>query len=82
MTLMACYGGPPHRYHPDIPRTNCVDNDKDGSCAPADCNDHDPKVSPTAADAPGDGIDQNCDGQDGLATGANTRAPASIAVDE
>ena len=55
--------------------TNCdgvdgVDLDQDGHLAREsfgrDCDDHDPDVHPSAADAPGDGGDQNCDGVDGV----------------
>ena len=63
MTLMACYGGPP-KCEPG------TDQDGDHACARGvgalDCNDRDPAIRPLAADPEGDGIDQNCDGVDGL----------------
>jgi uncharacterized protein (TIGR03382 family) len=41
-----------------------VDSDGDGAYSPRDCDDGDPAVHPGALDLPGDGIDQDCDGQD------------------
>ncbi len=78
MTLMACYGMAPHMREPPKPQPcgPTGDRDGDGSCAPADCNDDDAKVSPTANDPKGDGIDQNCDGVDGVASAANTPDPS------
>ena len=71
ITLMACYGGAPHMYAPQAPDRGCnagaEDIDGDGWCAPHDCDEVDPKVHPEAADNDADGIDQNCDGQDGRA---------------
>jgi hypothetical protein len=77
MTLMACYGGPP----------KCeIDEDKDRACAKGgrgtpDCNDQDPNIRPLASDPDGDGIDQNCDGVDGMkSSGApGTAAPGTAA---
>jgi hypothetical protein len=40
------------------------DTDKDGYCGIFDCNESDPKINAAAADIPGDGIDQNCNGED------------------
>ena len=44
-----------------------VDDDRDGFTeAEGDCDDRDPNRSPTATDLAGDGVDQNCDGVDGV----------------
>ena len=40
------------------------DNDGDGFLATDDCDDDDPSINPEAEDIPGDGIDQDCDGED------------------
>ena len=40
-----------------VPQTNMVDNN-------LDCDDDDPAINPDAFDAPGDGVDQDCDGVD------------------
>ena len=64
MTLMACYGMPPC----DDPQ----DADQDGypTCSddesPEDCDDNNADVHDGANDPEGDGIDQNCDGVDGI----------------
>jgi hypothetical protein len=45
------------------------DRDADGdgwTTAQGDCNDSDPNISPTVNDLAGDGVDQNCDGADGV----------------
>ncbi|TNE90019.1 MAG: hypothetical protein EP330_09330 [Deltaproteobacteria bacterium] len=43
------------------------DLDLDGYETPLDCDDSDASVNPGADDPEGDGIDQNCDGVDGVA---------------
>ena len=73
MTLMACYGMPA-KCEPG------TDLDGDRACTKGpralDCDDSDPTIRPWADDKPGDGIDQNCDGVDGLKPAA---APGSSA---
>ncbi len=60
VTLAACYGAPRHVCSPD------QDKDKDGYCGANDCDDTNPAIHAYAQDVPGDGIDQNCDGVDGV----------------
>ena len=45
-----------------------TDADGDGSLGGEDCDDADPEVHPGADDPPKDGVDQDCDGQDGAGT--------------
>jgi hypothetical protein len=40
------------------------DTDTDGYCGIFDCDESDPKINAAAVDIPGDGIDQNCNGED------------------
>ncbi len=79
VTLMACYGMSPH-YRDGYDQTGCQDNDRDGVCAPQDCNDEDPSVVPGGADPDLDGIDQNCDGADGWRDPGAIAAPAEDPV--
>ena len=43
-----------------------LDGDGDGFAPPRDCNDANGLISPNAVDLPGDGIDQDCNGQDAV----------------
>ena len=68
MTLMACYGIGP------VCDDSVVDQDGDGVAAnecesQSDCDDSDATIFPGADDPLGDGIDQDCDGEDGSGTG-------------
>lgn len=70
VTLMACYGAPMNRQAvaPMGPGTLCtsgMDQDNDGYCSDADCDDANPYINPAIADQSADGVDQNCDGVDG-----------------
>jgi hypothetical protein len=51
------------------------DKDFDGSPIPSDCRDGNATIHPGAPDAPGDGIDQNCDGRD-------EQSPPDLDVDD
>jgi hypothetical protein len=63
--LSGCYIAPSSPSGPPSTGQPCTDSDGDHYCADTDCNDQDGKVYPGAPDAPGDGLDQNCDGYDG-----------------
>jgi hypothetical protein len=81
VTLMACYGMPACPQY--------VDGDKDGAsvCTSKgyakdygdDCDDADPARRPGVPDPEGDGVDQNCDGVDGLVAVVSGRALQSAA---
>jgi hypothetical protein len=48
----------------DVSAALQADLDRDGFAAPADCDDRDPAIRPGVADAPDNGLDENCDGAD------------------
>ncbi len=68
-----------------------VDDDGDGHCADADCDDSDAGVHPGAAEVVGDGVDQDCDGaevcyadgdDDGHTDGLTTVLSADLDCDD
>lgn len=66
---------------PTVVRTwtiTAIDDDGDGAAIPADCNDANPAAYPGAAEIPGNGVDENCDGLDTLPVAA-TPAPTPVA---
>lgn len=69
VSLMACYGAaypmPGPMTGPDETCSMDGDGDGDGFCQ-EDCDDTNRDVHPGAEDIPGDGIDQDCDGQDAV----------------
>ena len=48
----------------DVSAALQADLDHDGFAVPADCDDHDAAVRPSALDWPDNGLDENCDGAD------------------
>jgi len=74
VTLMACYGMPcstePECNPCDDPAS---DLDEDGYCGRWDCDETNFNINAGAADPLGDGVDQNCDGEDGVAEDPPTR---------
>ncbi len=52
-----------------------ADNDGDGFPAGVDCNDCEPSINPGAFDIPGNGIDEDCDGHDAVATNCDDGLP-------
>ena len=79
-------GGPPDeqlqvRVQVVCPETGCdpvgpVDADGDGHNTSVDCDDSDPTIHPGASDPCGDGVDQNCDGNDVCGVDAGPRPDA------
>ena len=73
VTLSACYGSPcaggscePIDSGPDYCADDSMDTDGDGYCLEYDCDETDVAIHELASDPDGDGIDQNCDGVDGI----------------
>lgn len=72
VTLAACYGAPECIDRRDVDKDGsfaCVDNPRMSE----DCDDNDPLRRPGFPDPEGDGIDQNCDGVDGLSEVVSAR---------
>jgi len=57
----------PWECQPGYPNCNAEElNKHPEQLSKLDCNDRDASIHPGAVDPPGDGIDQNCDGADGV----------------
>ncbi len=71
VTLSACYGAPcaggGSSCYNDFCSDSSADTDGDGYCLEYDCDETRADVHEYAQDSAGDGVDQNCDGVDGVA---------------
>ena len=59
------------------------DRDRDGAArlfGGGDCNDRDPEVNPTALDVPGNGVDEDCSGEDERAGGLASETATTSAL--
>lgn len=59
-----------------------VDRDGDGFPNATDCNDCEPGINPGAFDLPGNGFDEDCDGEDGLPACPSPEVVEGPAVDD
>ena len=66
----------------DTDTDTIVDADMDGFAADVDCNDDDASIHPEAEDTIGDGVDNNCDGIDGLDTDRDGHASVASGGDD
>ncbi len=65
------------------PDGSLADADGDGwAVADGDCDDAAADVYPTAEDAPGDGVDQDCDGEDAEGLSVRRLAPGDLVISE
>jgi len=67
-----CMPGYPNCSAPEL-------NQRPETLSKLDCNDRDASIHPGAPDTPGDGIDQNCDGADGIREALDRAPPPGIA---